>query len=256
MDSSLGTHETDIFFYINRKNENIDPALIGNSPIENHHSYTLRNIYIQTDFNPKDPTHSIPQDTIYYHGYYLLSQDSERIIRNDQLLGTIFFQSGDLYLQPSVDYSYTRLQDLNIFKFINIQFSEVPREFETFEAEATNTGGNLGLAGSVGYRNKNLFRNAEVLEIKVKGAVEALPNFNQPTENKKIFAFNTFELGPQVNLTFKKFLLPKFITKGTSRYFNPRTRIVLILHDLFSIYLWDISGKGQRRNASRCIPLK
>ncbi|MBK6445903.1 MAG: BamA/TamA family outer membrane protein [Bacteroidetes bacterium] len=245
VDSSLGTHETDIFFYINRKNENIDPALIGNSPIENHHSYTLRNIYIQTDFNPKDPTHSIPQDTIYYHGYYLLSQDSERIIRNDQLLGTIFFQSGDLYLQPSVDYSYTRLQDLNIFKFINIQFSEVPREFETdsfkldvtiqltpmdqqdvtFEAEATNTGGNLGLAGSVGYRNKNLFRNAEVLEIKVKGAVEALPNFNQPTENKKIFAFNTFELGPQVNLTFKKFLLPKFITKGTSRFFNPRTNL-------------------------------
>ena len=89
------------------------------------------------------------------------------------------------------DSSYSRLQDLNIFKFINIQFSEVPREFETdsfkldvtiqltpmdqqdvtFEAEATNTGGNLGLAGSVGYRNKNLFRNAEVLEIKVKGCL-------------------------------------------------------------------------------------
>lgn len=245
VDSSLSSHEADIFFYINRVNENIDPALVGNQPIENHHSYRLRNIYIQTDFNPKDPAHSIPSDTVFYQGYYLLSQDSDRIIRNDQLLGTIFFKQGDLYRQPSVDYSYSRIQDLNIFKFINIQFVEVQREYETdsfkldviiqltpmdqqditFEAEATNTGGNLGVAGSIGYRNKNLFRNAEVLDVKIKGALEALPNFNEETPNKKIFAFNTYEFGPQINLAFKKFLLPKFLTKGTSRFFNPRTNL-------------------------------
>ena len=245
VDSSLNNHQTDIYFYINRVNENIDPELIGNHLIENHHSYTLRNIYIQTDFNPKDPSHSIPSDTTLYHGYYILSIDSSRILHNDQLLGTIFFETGDLYLQPSVDYSYSRLQDLNIFKFINIQFSEVVRENEnepyrldvniqltpmdqrdiTLEAEATNTGGNLGIAGSIGYRNKNLFHNAEVLDVKIKGAIEALPNFNEPTQNKKIFAFNTYEFGPQINLAFKKFLLPNFITKGTSRYFNPRTNL-------------------------------
>lgn len=245
VDSSLGTHEADIFFYINRVNENIDPDLIGNKSIENHHSYTLRNIFIQTDFNPKDPLHSIPTDTTLYNGYYLLSQSSVRIIRNDQLIGTIFFKSGDLYLQPDIDYSYSRLQDLNIFKFINIQFSEVPLVNETdshkldvniqltpmdqrditLEAEATNTGGNLGLAGSIGYRNKNLFRNAEILDVKIKGALEALPNFNNPEASTKFFVFNTYEFGPQANLTFKKFLLPKFITKGTSRYFNPRTNV-------------------------------
>lgn len=245
VDSSLGTKQADVFFYINRINENINPELSYNKLPENHHSYTLRNIYIQTDFNPKDPTKSRARDTVVFNGYKILSSDSEGVLKNEPLTGTIFFKTGDLYLQKDVDYSYSRLQDLNIFKFINFQFVEVQRDNEdspymldvsiqltpmdkqdiTLEAEATNSGGNKGIAGSFGIRNKNLFRGAEVLEFKVKGGLEDLPNFNGSTEKKKFFFFNTYELGPEASLTFKKFLLPRFIVKGTSRYFNPRTNL-------------------------------
>ncbi len=243
IDSSLHSHQTDISLYINRINENVDPATIDFSPILDHHSFNLQNIYVRTDFNPRDPGASIPLDTTLLNGIHIISVDSNRIIRDEILINNIFINQGDRYLQRDIDYTYNRLLDLNIFKFINIQFSEIKRDSSqeeyllnvnilltpmdqkdfTTEAEATNSGGNLGIAGSFGYRNKNIFHGAEVFEFKVKGALEALPVLSDSVDVKKILLFNTYEIGPEASITFKKFLLPNFLTKGTSRYFNPRS---------------------------------
>jgi outer membrane protein assembly factor BamA len=92
----------------------------------------------------------------------------------------------------------------------------------TVESEATNTGGNIGVAGSVGYRNKNTFRGAEILQLRIRGGLEAIPNFTGDTlERKRLFFFNTYEIGPEFSLSFRKFPLPSFLEKNTSRYFNP-----------------------------------
>ncbi|MFM2135650.1 MAG: hypothetical protein RL021_1050, partial [Bacteroidota bacterium] len=164
--------------------------------------------------------------------------------RSTVMSNCIFFRKGDIYNQQTVNYTYQRIQNLNVFKYINIGFREVPRDSVqkshlldgylqlsamarqdfTIEADATNTGGNLGLAGSFGYRNKNLFRGAEVLEFKVKGGIQSLPNFSDSTIQKKVFFFNTYELGPELSLQFKNFLLPEFIySSEKSRRMIPRT---------------------------------
>lgn len=243
VDSSLQSHQVDISLYVNSINENVDPATNGYKPVTIHHAFNLQNIYVRTDYNPRDPEGTIPVDTTIVKGIHILSANKERALRDEVLVNNIFINRGDRYLQRDLDYTYKRLQDLNIFKFINIQFEEVPRDNEqkeylldviilltpmdkqdfTTEAEIANTGGNLGIAGSVGWRNKNLLKGAEVLEVKVKGALEALPNLSDSVEDNKFLLFNTYEIGPEVTLTFKKFLLPRFITKNTSRYFNPRS---------------------------------
>ncbi len=243
VDSSLGTHQTDIALYINRINENVDPEISANKPITIHHPFNLQNIYVRTDFNPRDPTSTASVDTTIVNGIHILSTTSKHILRDEMLVDNIFINRGDRYLQRDLDYTYKRLQDLNVFKFIKIQFNEVARDEEqeeylldviilltpmdqqdfTTEAEITNSGSNLGIAGSFGYRNKNSFRGAEVFEMKIKGALEALPNLSDSVDDKKFLLFNTYEVGPEVSLTFKKFLLPNFIVKNTSRYYNPRT---------------------------------
>ena len=57
VDSSLSTHQTDINLYLNRENENVSSSLPVVMPVTDHQTYKLRNIYIQTDYNPKDPNH-------------------------------------------------------------------------------------------------------------------------------------------------------------------------------------------------------
>jgi outer membrane protein assembly factor BamA len=243
VDSSLGSRQVDVSMYINSINENVDPATNANRPITDHHAFNLQNIYVKTDYNPRDPGGSVSRDTTVYKGIHLISADPVRVIRDEVLVNNIFIKRGDRYLQRDLDYTYKRLQDLNVFKFINIQFNEVPRDSEqdeylldvvilltpmdkqdfTTEAEVTNSGSNLGIAGSFGYRNKNSFRGAEVFELKIKGALEALPYLSDSIDAKKFLLFNTYEVGPEVTLTFKKFLLPRFLTKNTSRYFNPRS---------------------------------
>ncbi|HQV99436.1 MAG TPA: BamA/TamA family outer membrane protein [Bacteroidia bacterium] len=242
IDTAFGNNEASIFLYINRINENVDPDLINNEPIRDHQTYRLRNIYIQTDHNPKNPSLSVPTDTVVYNGYNILTTGNGHIIRHSELTRNIFIKSGNLYLQEKLDYTYRKLQELNIFKFINIYFTEVPIDSTqdkylldlfiqltptdkmdlTLESEATNTGGNIGLAGSVSYRNKNIFKGAEILELKFRGGLEAIPNFNDSVDEKKFLFFNTYEIGPELSLSFRK--IPFF---NISPYLNPKTALTL-----------------------------
>ena len=247
VDTSLGNHEADVFMYLNKINENLNPAYSENEIVSNHQTYRLRKIYIQTDYNPKNPSLTVPKDTVYFKGYYMLSMGEKSVLRENILLRNLFIKEGDTYLQRDLDYTYKKLQDLNIFKFVNFNFTEVSRDNDqndylldlkiqltpmskqdyTTESEATNSGGNIGIAGSFGYRNKNTFRGAEVLAVKIKGGLEAIPNFNSVEETKRLLFFNTYEIGPDISLNFKKFLLPAFIERKTSRYANPKTNINL-----------------------------
>ena len=265
IDTSLGTHQADINLYLNRVNENVSTSISGSDPITDHQTYKLRNIYIQTDYNPKDPSVSVPRDTTIFNGYYILSAGKYRVLKDNVLVRNLFIKTGDRYLQRDLDMTYKRLQELNIFKFINLYFKEVPRDDIqkeylldlkiqltpmdkqdfTEEFEITNTGSNIGIAGSFGYRNKNTFRGAEVLELKLKGGLESIPNTKSSEQKKKLFVFNTYEIGPQASLSFKKFLLPAFIEKKTSRYSNPRTTISLgYNHQNSPDYVRSISNFG------------
>lgn len=260
VDSSLGTHQTDINLYINRVNENVSSS-VSTATVTDHQTYRLRNIYVQTDYNPKDPSSSIPNDTTFYEGYYILSIGPHRVLKNNALVQNLFIKTGDRYLQRDLDLSYKRLQELNLFKFINLYFTEVPRDDVqknylldiqiqltpmekmdfTQEFEVTNTGSNIGIAGSLGYRNKNLFRGAEVLEVKLRGGLEAIPNTKSTEEKKRLLVFNTYEIGPEVSLSFKKLLL----IKKVSRYANPKTTISLgYNHQNSPDYIRSISNFG------------
>jgi outer membrane protein assembly factor BamA len=243
-DSSLNSHEADIYMYADRVNENVDQTLKLNLSPEDHHIYHLNNIFIQTDYNPKEPN-AIPWDTSFTKDTYFLSNGEKELFRKEALLRVVYLKHDSLFRQNDLDYTYNRLLDLGVFKFIKIIFTEVPRsdmqknylldvniqltplpkQDYTIEFEATHSGGNLGGAGGFGYRNKNRFKGAELLELKLKGSVEALRNFNDSVVVKKLFFFNTFEVGPELNLNLKRLLFVG--EKLNAKHFNPKTALSL-----------------------------
>ncbi len=97
------------------------------------------------------------------------------------------------------------------FKRLNcmVKLQRAPLHQYSIEAEGTNSGGDLGMGGNITYRNRNIFRNGETFQFKVRGALEAQRASNTDTENEKTFLFfNTYEWGVEARINFPRFLIP------------------------------------------------
>ncbi|MCF8256856.1 MAG: outer membrane protein assembly factor [Flavobacteriales bacterium] len=234
-DSATGTHEVDMTLYIEgpvRK----DTALVKS---KGHQTYTIRNIYVHTDHDPKRPFAS--KDTLFYNGIYFIA-DGRFKYRPDMLYDKLFFNEGDLYRIRRSELTYQYLSSLRAFRLINVSFqdrieadgshvldcyiqlSPAMQQSYAIEAQGTNTEGNLGVSASITYQNRNLFRGAEILEFKLRGGIETQV-VSTNVADRPIWdglPFNTLEFSPEISLTVPKFLAP-FKTDRLLRYGNPRT---------------------------------
>lgn len=255
MDSSLGGNKVDVKQTIKNPLKKImfdgKDSLIESS----HGIYFINNIYINSNYSPQQKI-SNTEDTLMINEYCFL-QASSLQFRPEVLLKSIFIEKGDLYGLENVDYTHGRLAALKTFKFISIRFEETttndtlrnylncyilltptPRQSMTFETEGTHRSGNLGVAGEMVYRNKNIFKGAEVLEIKFRGGLEAQKLVFDTTKQStvlgesevsdqvgKVVPFNTLEFSPEVNLFFPNLLIPFGVGK-ILRPNNPKTNII------------------------------
>lgn len=97
---------------------------------------------------------------------------------------------GKLFNADDLQRTYNRFGRLQIVKYTNIKFNEKEEGSDTldcdisistskinsvsFQPEGTNTAGDLGVAASLTYENRNLFRGAETFSVKLRGAFEAI----------------------------------------------------------------------------------
>ena len=119
---------------------------------------------------------------------------------------------------------------------VNIRFNEVEgsdhlldcevlivpatRQSFTLRVEGTNSGGNIGAAGNITYRNRNLLGGSEQFDLSFTGAIETLRETGESGYG------NLLEFGVEGRLRIPKFLLP-FRTDQFIRRFNPQTNIRL-----------------------------
>ncbi len=232
-DSSLLSNDVNVFLQI------ANPTSIENGEASTeHHTYSIKDIYIQTDYDPLSNKQVIPTDTVAYQGYYFITAHSQ-IANPKLLLQYVFINPDELYNLTDLEKTYKQIQDLNVFRFIIIKYELVPgtdslncfilltplsRHSYKLEAEGTNTGGNHGLAGNLSYQNKNTFKGAEQFEFKFKGGIEAQRELSDTTLNNSNRAlFNVYEIGPEISLSVPRILFP--FTKPI--WFNsPQTNFV------------------------------
>jgi len=174
---------------------------------------------------------------------YVFIHKKDFVINPKAILNSIYLKDGNFYKKDDYAESYRSLGAMGIFQFINIQFNDVSKDSAEFgeldciiqlsrsaryaistDSELKNTGGDLGIEQSFGFMSRNTFKNAEVLKIDLRGALEVQSVTNVPNPEPIWGMFNTFETGLNVSLDFPRFLAP-IRRERFSRYFKPKTRI-------------------------------
>ncbi len=221
----------------------------------NHKRFKVRNIFIYPDYNPllsdtvsKDTLlMNVPQfedNTLLNHYYFV--HNNEMKIKPKTFSQSIFINSNNYFNLMDVEQTYNRLADLRNFRFINIGFEELKEDSTDLkndersldckielakskansvstELEGSNSSGYFGVAGNILFQNKNIFKGAEIFNIKLKGVLEN-QKISITSDKSKLPLFNTFETGIETSIEIPKFLVP-ISQERFPKYFKPKTTI-------------------------------
>lgn len=220
-----------------------------------YRKYSIDKIRINLDYDPLQVMNG--GDTAYmdtvYREYGILFRDRLKIDPG-VIVETIQFKPGELYNVKKVADSYSRLQALNLFKFVNIVFRDkkdvegktildcdiqlTPLKRQSYNVflEGTNNSGNIGVGGNFSYNHRNLFHGAENITLSVWGALKK----EQINENK---IFSTTELGVELKLITPQFWMPIFRLEDFRRDYAPKTSVSLSYsHEKTPFYLRQIAS--------------
>ncbi|GHT04248.1 membrane protein [Bacteroidia bacterium] len=193
-------------------------------------------VFIYLDYDPlkiANPDNYSKQDSIVQNGYTIFYTGKKPSLRPRTLLNNCFITPGRQYSQLREDFTYSAFSSLRTLNNIQIQFNEklrndstlldcsiftIPAQKQTvtYAVEGTNTAGDLGVATSVNYTHRNLFRGAEMFNFRLRGAYEAMNNFSNPF----------FELGGEASILVPKFIFP-FIDNAFLRRMRTSTEFSL-----------------------------
>ncbi len=241
VDTNYADHKANVRISIN---DVVDPIT---QKKENHKQFIINNIYIYPSGNNFNNDNI---DTITYHYRtvrkridslnFVYSEDPK--IRFKTFDNMIHIHSGSLYNLNSVNNTYKALNNLKIFNLNKIDFNPVESDndrvnllncditlnrsklnYYNIQLEGTNSSGDLGILGSLTYRNKNIFRGSEIFNISLKAGTQMQSVFDTDGNTS---LFNTKEFGIESSIYFPKFLSPIPLTSFAIEY-QPRTTLTL-----------------------------
>ena len=213
----------------------------------NHKQYTINNIYIY----PKGILNNINADTTQYtfelnkhlgnETFHFIYNENPKI-RFKTFDNIIQIHTGNLYNFHQVTQTYKALNNLKIYNHNNIDFEPVESNndsinllncniilnrskvnYYSLQLEGTNSSGDLGILGSFTYRNKNIFRGAEVFNINLRAGTQAQSVLD---DDGNTSLFNTREFGIDASIFFPKFLSPIKL-KNFAKEYQPRTTLTV-----------------------------
>jgi hypothetical protein len=194
---------------------------IKNPSGRNHVQYTIEKINLMIDV--EDPS---LVDTIIYKGinyfYNPKSRYSKKIL-NDE----IALEIGDNYSQDKARFTKNNLGNLDIIKFVNINFSKSDSArlsayitIKTLKKYQINTelGGNLNVSSAQAIpgpfinfkvKDRKIFRGFESLELNSIASIQGQVNYAQPDR-----LYRSREIGSILTMSFPRLLIPRFIQEA------------------------------------------
>lgn len=228
VDTNLAGHNVNVTIGLKMYSEAFSES-VDSLVYRNHPRFYIQNVYVIPenikDFRGKS-SEVYMRDTTVYNDIKILHNNELKFRRKD-LLRDVTVAPGQLYQQDKAEETYKGMSSLRVFKSVFIQYVVNPKypdkldcyivcqplvkQAITVETEGTNTSGNLGIAGSIVFQNKNTFKGAELVELKLKGSIAAQKQFNTDqttTINNVPSTFNTIQFGPELNIYFPRALFP------------------------------------------------
>jgi outer membrane protein insertion porin family len=224
-DSTAGDRTVDLTLGIKRS-----------MPKEGARVFTIGRVTVYSGYSLNLDSLDVPLEKVFdIDGIRYIDIDGK--FAPDAIVRSVFFKPGKLYSREAHDLTLNRLMNLGVFKFVNIRFVETdsagipwlhvgiyltPLLTKTIRLELQGVSKSSNVIGPVfdsSFRNRNLFRGAELLTWSIETGVE-LPLGSRQTLGRSI------EVGTRATLDIPKFLVPFTLTNVSSR-FVPKTRIVL-----------------------------
>lgn len=231
-DTCLGTHKVDLTMKVGLQKKNESESETAHT----RYKYGTVNFVMDADvLNARGQ--SVPFDSLDYDGYKIYYKKRLRF-RPKFLTDNLMFQPGEYYSEQKIQDTRGRFGRMRAINYVNI----LQRENESAkdssllntyillnharsksisaELEGTNTAGDLGAAATVSFEHKNLFKGAEVLTMKLRGAYEAITGLEGYSNE------NYTEWTGEVSLKFPAFKFP-FLRKSFKNKIKASTEISL-----------------------------
>jgi outer membrane protein assembly factor BamA len=213
------------------------------SKVKYHPKFMIGKVFVIPNFETEtvrgvmNPA-SVGYDTSKYEGLFFLTH-GKKTLRPSVITNVNYIIPGQYYKLSNVNKSYRNLSELGPIRYTNINFREsdsisgtelikflncnielTRKKVQSYQTElaGTNSGGDLGIRGNLSYQNLNLFRGAEVFNMRLTGAIEALKN---RTENKYT---SMKEIGAETGIIFPKFFSPFRLERFVRKY-SPKTSL-------------------------------
>lgn len=218
-----------------------------------HHRYNIRDIIIYPDFDLADTLTSTSPDTIKINEYHFIGR--QLAYNPKAIMNAIFFRKGDLYSRERHQITVSRLTELGVFRFVNIQFREVKdadsqhqldvvirllpskKQELTFNFDVTTSSDYfLGSEIGVGYNNKNLFGQTDLFSVNANGGLELIPDTTVTG-----IALNTIDLNASASFYFPGFVVP-FKLGRVSKWYNPKTHFTASYNYLRRLDLYTLNS--------------
>jgi outer membrane protein assembly factor BamA len=226
VDTSLSSLQADVYLRIKPPTDSTP-----------HEQYYMDTVYVYPTYDIEEPP-QVYDDTIYYEDLKII--ESEQFVKPKTLERAIAQDKGELYQDSRQDQTLNHLLDLNVFKYVNVDYAAevrndtnylkryiymTPSQPQDVTAQvelSTETTNFLGSAVSGTYAHRNLFGGAEWLNTRLSVGIETQLGGGL---SDSIPFVNTFEFAAQASLFFPRFMVPFFNIRNTRVYYVPKTRI-------------------------------
>lgn len=222
VDSTVGNHQVDIFTVVKKE-----------TPRLARRQWYINNIYIYPNYEPA--ADSIAIDSSFWHQRYFII-DPANAYKPKVFNRTIFFKPGELYNRTDHNKTLNRLVNVGTFRFVRNRFEELPavndsgrlnvyyylvnakRRSLRFESTGRTTSANFGgIEFNLNLRNRNTFRAAEQLMLKLYGGTDV----QFAGQNK---GYNIYRMGTEASITWPRFIPFKISPSGA---FVPNTKLTM-----------------------------
>lgn len=187
-----------------------------------HRRYRIGSVtvYSETDALESPNSKSDSINAIDYKGIRIIYGKS-RFLRPSAIYKNSFLRPGKWYSERNVNSTISSYSGIEAIRQVGVNFADtVIRDSSYLNArivlsqgsahafqaglEGTNTAGDLGVAGNLGYQSKNLFNGAEILSLKLRGAYE----FVSGSESYDLLSQDFYEYGVETSLLFPQIMFP------------------------------------------------
>jgi hypothetical protein len=238
---------------------NVGIGIANPSNQERHRVYMIRKIYMEPEFVLGDST---VKDSIRYGDITFLT-NRKLIVRKQTLASFVYFRTGRLYRNTDHQRTISKLSQLPLFRFIDIQYTadtsmagdtgqldvlirlspagkydytynlELNSTEESLAQIQNSTTRSMGAATSIAFRDKNFINDGLTLQFSPQAALEIPISLLQNTRiidtPNIIYGFNT-------SLIFPQLLLPKWLKEKYARRNTQTALNVDFLHEENKFY--------------------